>query len=194
MRTGGFCFLFGGVFGAACLPQAIALTGKADDLGVVQEAVENRRGAGNVADQLAPILQRPVRRHQRRTRLVTPHHHFEEVFAGTLRQLFHPHVVDDEQVGFEVLGQHLLLAADRLVVQEVADYVEDRTIEHDEAGLQRLEAKGLRDVAFAHARQSSNALLMFCQLGRRFAIAIIRCSDATLRLFGAVSKCRKTAF
>ena len=38
------------------LPTAIALAGDVDDLGMMQEAIEDGAGRGHVADQLAPIL------------------------------------------------------------------------------------------------------------------------------------------
>ena len=44
---------------AALVAEPVAAAGDRDDLGVVQEAVEDGRGAGNVADQFAPIFQRP---------------------------------------------------------------------------------------------------------------------------------------
>ena len=73
---------------------------------------------------------------------------------GPLGQLLHAHVVDDQQVGLEIAGQDLLLAAERFVVQEVADHVEDRTVQHDEAALDRLIADRLDEEALAHAGRS----------------------------------------
>ena len=44
----------------ACLvAHAIALAGNVDDLGMMQEAIEDGAGRGHVTDQLAPVLQRP---------------------------------------------------------------------------------------------------------------------------------------
>ena len=45
----------------ALVTQAITLARDLDDLRMVQEPVEDRRGAGHVADQLAPIQERAVR-------------------------------------------------------------------------------------------------------------------------------------
>ena len=45
--------------GLLAAAQPVALAGDLHDLGVGQEAVEDRRGRRNIADQLAPILERP---------------------------------------------------------------------------------------------------------------------------------------
>ena len=42
------------------LPQAIALAGHLDQHRVRQEAIENRRGRRDVAEEDAPILRRPI--------------------------------------------------------------------------------------------------------------------------------------
>ena len=55
-------------------------------------------------------------------------------------ELLHPHVVDDEQVGLQVSGHDLVFAAEGLVVEEVADGVEDRAVEDGEATLDGLVA------------------------------------------------------
>ena len=68
-------------------------------------------------------------------------------------QLLHAHVVDDQQVRLEVPGQHLVLARQGFVVQEVADHVEDRAVQHDEALLDGLVAEGLGQEALADARR-----------------------------------------
>ena len=54
---------------------------------------------------LAPVFSRPVARHNRGAGFVAAHDNLEEVFSGVLGLLFQAHVVDDEQVGFEVLTQ-----------------------------------------------------------------------------------------
>ena len=43
--------------------ESITFTGELDDLGVVQETVENGGRGGDVADQLAPIFQRAIAGH-----------------------------------------------------------------------------------------------------------------------------------
>ncbi len=51
-----FFILHGPVF------DAVASAGDGGDLGVVQKAVEDGVGGGDIADELAPVLRRPVAR------------------------------------------------------------------------------------------------------------------------------------
>ena len=57
-------------------PVAAAL--EVQNLRRLQEAIEDRRGAGHVADQLAPVLERAVARHHRALDLMPPHDDLEE--------------------------------------------------------------------------------------------------------------------
>ena len=50
-----------------------------------------------------------------------------------LRQLLHAKIVDDDEVWLEVSGQHSVDPGEGLVVQEVADQIKDRSIQHREA-------------------------------------------------------------
>ncbi len=95
-------------------------------------------GVGNVTDQLAPILQRPVAGHHRAAGFISPHDDLEQHFPAAPRQLLHPHVVDDQQVRLQVAGQLPVLLSQSVLVEEVAYHVEDRAIEHHEAQLDGL--------------------------------------------------------
>ena len=64
----------------------VALSRDRDDLGVMQEAIQDGRGAGNVTDQFAPIFKRSIARHHSAAGLITPHDDLEEVLAASLRQ------------------------------------------------------------------------------------------------------------
>jgi len=119
----------------------------------MEKTIENRCRGRHVADQLAPIFQRPIAGHDRALGLVPPHDDLEQRFSAPLRQVFHAHVVHDQQIGLQVAGQHLLLAVEGLVVQEVADDIEDRAIENDEALLDRLKTDGLRQEGFPGPRR-----------------------------------------
>ena len=57
------------VGGTHALPQSIALPGHLDEGGVREEAIENRGRGGDVAQEDAPILGRPIRRDERRRRV-----------------------------------------------------------------------------------------------------------------------------
>jgi hypothetical protein len=71
----------------------------------VKEAVEDGRGAGHIAQELASVLERTVTGHDGASRLVAPHDDLEEVFTAAFWKLLHAHVVDDEEVGPEVAGE-----------------------------------------------------------------------------------------
>jgi hypothetical protein len=123
--------------------EPIASSRDGDDLGVMQEPVQDRRGRRNIADQLAPVLQGAVRGHHGGADLVPPHDDLEQVFAGPLGQLLHPKIIDDEQVRLEIAGQDLLLTVEGLVLQEVPHHVEDRAVQHRVTRFDRLVADRL---------------------------------------------------
>ena len=64
------------------------------------------------------------------------------------------HVVDDQQIRHQILGQHLVLTGECLVVQEVPHHVEDRAIPDREAHLDGLVADGLDQMALAGPRRT----------------------------------------
>ena len=99
-RVGGFGFLFragagrrnswfwivgdwigDGIGRRFLIAKPAAAAGDGDDLGVVQEAVEDRRRAWYVADQLTPIFQRAVAGHHRRAGFVASYDDLEQHFS-----------------------------------------------------------------------------------------------------------------
>jgi hypothetical protein len=62
--------------------------------------------------------------------------------------LLHAHVVDDEQVGLEVLGEDFVVAGEGLVVKEVAHNIEDRAVQDQAALLDGLVAERLDEMTF----------------------------------------------
>ena len=62
----------------------------------LQETIEYSCRCWDVADEFAPILQRPIGGHDRRAGFVPTQDDLEEVLARTLGQLLHAHIVDDE--------------------------------------------------------------------------------------------------
>jgi len=86
---------------------------------------------------------------------VATHDDLEQVLAAPLGQLLHAHVVEDQQVGLEVLGHHLVVALEGLVVEHVAHGVEDGAVEHGPAGLDQAQPDRLRQMAFSHARRTA---------------------------------------
>jgi hypothetical protein len=125
-----------------------------EDFGVVQEAVEDGGGAGDVAEEFAPIFEGAVAGHERGAGFVAAEDDFEETFAGAFGELLHAHVVDDEEIGLEVTCEDLVVAGEGFVVEEVADDIEDGAIEDGAALLDDVESEGLDDVTFSDAGRS----------------------------------------
>jgi hypothetical protein len=63
----------------------------------MQQAIEERRDRGGVAQQLAPVVDRPIGRQQCGRALVPPHDDLQQIFGRGVWQLAHPEVVDDQQ-------------------------------------------------------------------------------------------------
>lgn len=61
---------------------AIDFTGDSDDLGVVQEPVNDGPGSGHATQKFAPFVQRSVAGHDGRPIFVTAHDEFQQIFAG----------------------------------------------------------------------------------------------------------------
>ncbi len=97
------------------MSQAITPAGDVDDRGVLQESVEDRGGRRHVADEFGPILQGTVAGHHRRAVLVAAHDDLQQAFPRSLWKLFHPHVVDDQQIGLEVTVERLVLLTQFLI-------------------------------------------------------------------------------
>jgi len=148
--------LFLGLCGVCSSPvfEPVAAAGNGEYLGMVQESVQDRCGRGNIAEQLAPVFQRPVRGHYRGFRLVPPHDDFKEVFARTLGPLFDAHIVDDQEIRLEILGHDVVLVGKCLVVQEVSYTIKDRTISNHKAALDGLIANRLDQMTFSRTRRS----------------------------------------
>lgn len=69
-----------GFLGCAVL-EPVAAAGDLDDVGVVQEAVEDGGGGGDVADEFAPLFDGSVGGHECGPVLVAAHDDLEEVLA-----------------------------------------------------------------------------------------------------------------
>ena len=143
------------------MAKAITLAGNVDDGGVLQEAVQNRGGSGHVADQFGPIFQRPVAGHHGRAVLMASHDDLQQAFAGAAWKLFHSHIIHDEQVGFEVAIERFVLLPQLLVTQEVSGQIEDRAIQDQEAGFDRLMPNGLNQKCLADSRWSQQKQIGF---------------------------------
>src|ERR1017187_1557681 len=149
--------------------QAVAPALQLDQVRMMQKAVQDRGGAGDVAEEFAPILQGTITRHDGRARFVAAQDDLEQTFAGTLRQLFHAHVVNDQQVGLEILRQHLVAVAEQLVVEEVAYQIEDGAVQDQEARFDGVVTERLSQKTFADAGrpQEQNIAMVAYELARR---------------------------
>ncbi len=66
-------------------------------MGVVEQPIEERGDGGRVAEQLAPVIDEPVRCQERGGPFIAPHDHLQEVLGGGVRELAQAEVADDEQ-------------------------------------------------------------------------------------------------
>src|SRR2546429_7107655 len=84
----------------------------AEDVGVVEEAIEERADGGDIAEELAPVLDRPVRAEQCADPLVPALDELEEVLSRGGRELPHAQVIDDDERDGRELGHPLAAVAD----------------------------------------------------------------------------------
>ena len=101
---------------------------------MVKEAVQDGRGSGHIVEQLAPFLDGAVGGHERGAGFIAAHDDLQEHFPGFGRQDFEPHVIDNQQVGFEVAAQGAIEFLRGLIGLKFPDHVEDGTVEDLEAG------------------------------------------------------------
>ena len=83
--------------------------------------------------------------------MVAAHDDLEQVFAAPLGQLFHSHVVDDQEVRTKVAGERGIVIAEGFFVEEVSYDVEYGTIENGAALLDGGVADSLGEVGLAGA-------------------------------------------
>ena len=83
---------------------------------------------------------------------MTTHDDFEQELTALFRQLLHAHVVQDQQVRFEIPLENFVVAFERFVVQKVTDAVKDASVVNGEAISNQLPTKTLHQVAFTDAR------------------------------------------
>src|SRR2546427_7183810 len=83
----------------------------AEDVGMVEEAIEERADGGDIAEELAPVLDRPVRAEQGADPLVAALDELEEVLGRGGRELPHAQVIDDEKGDSRELGHALAAGA-----------------------------------------------------------------------------------
>ena len=77
---------------------------------------------------------------------MSAHDDLEQEFSGPFRQLLDAHVVQDQEIWQQVASHDPVVPFKRFVVQQVADGVEDRAVEHRIASLGAGQADGLCQV------------------------------------------------
>lgn len=138
---------------SSAVAKSIASAFDLDDFGVVEEAVQNGGGRWNVVEQLAPFLDGPIGGHEGGAGFVTAHDDLQEHFSGFGRQDFEPHVIDEQQIGFEIAGQGAIQLGRGLIGLKFPNHVEDRPVENLEAGFNGMVADGLSQVALTQTRR-----------------------------------------
>ncbi len=146
---GGVWFGVLGFRAQALVLEPVAATGDGDGLSVMEKAVEDGAGGGHIGQELAPVFNGTVTGHDGGAVFVAAHDDFQEVFAGVLGQGLEAHVIDDEQVWFEITAQYPILLVEGFVFEEVPHQVEDGTVEDLEVELDGFVADGLSQVGFA---------------------------------------------
>jgi hypothetical protein len=154
VRMGNWRSGLGGVGGAGGVFESEAFSGEGDNPGMVKEPVENGGGGGHIADELTPILEGAVGGHEGGAVFVAAHDDLQQVLTGVLGQLLQSHIVDDEQVGLEVMAQETVLLVEGLVLEKIADQIEDRGVADKQVALDRFVADGLGQMGFAQSRRT----------------------------------------
>jgi hypothetical protein len=130
------------------LVEAVAGAGNGDDIGAVEESVEDGAGCGDVAEELAPFFDGAVGGHDGGAVFVSAHYDFQEDFAAAGGEIFEAHVVDDEEVWFEEKALEAGVVGGGSIGGDVADEVEDGSIEDMEPGSDGFGSEGLVEVGF----------------------------------------------
>src|SRR2546427_8889558 len=123
----------------------------AEDVGVVEEAIEERADVGDIAEALAPVLDRPVRAEQCADPLVPALDELEEVLGGGGRELPHAQVIDDDERDGREFGHPLAAGAGEGGVGEFLEQPMGFAVQHAMALLDERAAEGLGEMTLARA-------------------------------------------
>lgn len=118
---------------------------------VMEQTVEECGDRRRIPEQLAPIVDGPVRREECGRAFVAAHDEFQQVFRGRMRQLAHAEVIDDQQGHGREVGE---VGLARAVERGVGDLLEQRVrlaIDDAIALLDRGTANGLGEMTLARA-------------------------------------------
>ena len=138
----------------AMLAGAPALGAAFDDVTIVEKTVKHGGDRRSVAEQLAPVIDGAVGRHDGTGAFVTPHDEFEEILGGGGGQLAHAKIVDDEQRHRLVLGHQFFARAIEGGVGDLFEQHVGFAVGNLVAVEDRRQADGLGQVALASARRA----------------------------------------
>src|SRR2546428_1325282 len=126
----------------------------AEDVGVVEEAIEERADGGDIAEELAPVLDRPVRAEQGADPLVAALDELEEVLGRGGREFPHAQVIDDEEGDGRELGHPLAAGAGERGVGELLEESVRFAVQHAMALQDERVAERLGEMTLARARRA----------------------------------------
>src|ERR1051326_4086498 len=98
-------------------PIALALDG--DDVGVVDDAVDERGGAGRVGEDRGPVVEGEIRGEHKALLLVAPAHHLEEQIGVAVIEGEVSYLIDDEQADLGIVLEPIVQRPCRLLRPEV---------------------------------------------------------------------------
>src|SRR5208283_5485605 len=131
-----------------------ALGAALEDVGVVEEPIEHRRGRCRIAEELAPVVDRSIRGEQRAGTLVAAHHDLEQIFGGGGRELSHPQVIQQEEWDGAHRSEVRLARSIECGVGKLFEQYVGLTVRDLVSLLDGCKAKGLGQEALARARRA----------------------------------------
>ena len=127
-----------------------------DDVGVVDESVQNGVGQGVVTDGFVPVFDGHLCGDKGGRPVIAVFHNLEEVFSFFIRQERSSPVVDDDEVCAQQGAQYAFVAAGGSGDGQFLEEPRGADVAHGEAPSAGLIAEGAGEVAFAHAGGSGN--------------------------------------
>ena len=131
------------------------------DVGVVEQPIQEGGDGRGSAEKLAPVLDGAVRGDERRRPFIPAHDDLQEILGRGLRQFPHRQVVEDEQRDRRDVGEVGLAGAGELGVGEFLEEDVGLAVKDAMALLDDGDADGLRQVALARAGRRSHILRSF---------------------------------
>jgi len=123
-------------------------------MGVVEEAVEQRADGRGVAEELAPVLDRTIRRDQCGGAFVSAHDDLQEILGRGVRETLHPEIVDDQERDGGDVAEIVFAGAGELGVRELIEEHVGLAVADAVALLDDREADRLGEVTLPRPRRT----------------------------------------